>query len=361
MIINWARLQEKLLRKNTAIKLLLKRLSQLYGGAVRYRLLKSYRREGLRKKVPALVISVGNIVAGGAGKTPMVRWLARHFSAKGMKVSVVTRGYGRRRRNRNLVVLAGDSRNMSWKYVGDEPYMLFRQLNNVPVIVGKSRYRCAFEAIKRFGSEVIIMDDGFQHWALERDIDLVLLDCRKPFDNGYLIPLGRLREPVSHLVRADAIVLTRVPGEEIKRRTGRMLNSIFPGIPLFGSCHVPVAIRECATGIEHEPQFISGKRVLAFSGIATPEDFFETLKRSGAIVIETISFPDHYEYGEEDVIRIIDTAKRKKVDFVITTEKDEVKLTDYVQMFNGLYSLVIDIRFLNEKLFCDWLEKRANL
>ncbi len=360
-MFDWAGLQADMCRRNKIVLSFLAGLSFLYGKAVRYRLFRSYRRKGFRRTVPARVISVGNIVAGGTGKTPMVKWLCRYFQDKGLGVSVVTRGYGRRGKKDGVIVLAGDIRGLSWSEVGDEPYMLYRQLGNIPVVVGRDRYECASEAIRRFGSRIIIMDDGFQHWRLERDVDLVLLDCRKPFDNGFLIPLGKLREPVSHLVRSDAFILTRVPDSGGEKETKSLLNFIFPEIPVFGSNHVPVAIKKCDVGTVYKPELLRGKRVLAFSGIGNSESFFNMIRGCGTAVCETISFPDHHVYTGKDIKYVAETARKKKTDIVITTEKDEVKLADFTLVLDNLYSLTIDIKFSDEASFCEWLDRRINL
>ncbi len=360
-MVDWVGVQKKLWEDRGLLFKLLLPCSLVYERMVRYRLLKSYRSKKLRKKVPARVISVGNIVAGGTGKTPMVKWLCERLVNNGRSVCVVSRGYGRKSAKDDVIVLSKDNSSVSWTDVGDEPYMLSSQLKDVPILVGRNRFYCAREAVKRFNPDVIIMDDGFQHLALERDVDLVLLDCKTPFDNGYLIPLGRMREPVSHLVRADAFILTRVPDKSTGKRTEILLKSIFSDIPVFQTYHRATCVRNLKTGDQYEIDFLKGKRIMAFSGIGNPDAFTGILKECGALLAECVSFPDHYCYSKKDLDRLLETAEKNGVEAVITTEKDVVRLPCNLSNVENLFSLLIEVEFSGEALFCEWLEKRVGL
>jgi len=358
-VVDWSALQRKLVRKNRALNVCLRAISRVYGNATRYRLLKYYRNEKLRKRVPAKVISVGNIVAGGTGKTPVVMWLCKYLENKGFSVAVVSRGYGRKKGSKKVIVLQDKVSGMSWEEVGDEPYMLFRRLKSVPVVVGTDRYACAAEAIKNFNPDVIVMDDGFQHLRLERDVDLVLLDCEAPFDNGHLLPLGKLREPVSHLVRADAFILTRVG--ETEKEAASFFTYVFPGKPIFGCYHRPVSIKEVKTGTLRETGFLEGKNIVGLGGIGAPETFKKSLERLGANIKCFLAFPDHYAYSAKDVEKIVAIGEKYKVDAIVTTEKDEVRLLPFIVKFDNFFSLVIDVEFADEAAFRGWLERRICL
>jgi len=360
-MIDWDRLQNNLYSRNKVIRKSLDLCAQLYGKAVRRRLLKYYRSRNLRKRVPAKVISVGNIVAGGTGKTPMVRWLCKHFSDRGVSCAVVSRGYGRKRSKNDVTILNKSAHSRSWLDVGDEPYMLCRQLPDTPVLVGKNRYKCALEAIRHFGSRIIVMDDGFQHLSLERDLDLVLLDCERPFDNGHLIPLGKLREPISHLVRADVFILTRVPSARAEQNIRSFLNFVFPDIPVYGCFPRPVAVKQCLSEKRDPPEFLRNRDVLAFSGIGNPSSFAATLESCGARVRKALNFPDHYSYSAKDVNNILKEAKRAGVEAIITTEKDEIRLPSKIEIVKQFYCLVIEVQFTDEAEFCEWLDGRIGI
>ena len=187
-----------------------------------------------RRELPAHVISVGNLVVGGTGKTPMCLWLARFLHSLGWKPAILSRGYRRQQGGTVRVPSTGESSPAVLAF-GDEPVLLAHQAQPVPVWVGKDRWRAGALAIARDDANVLILDDGFQHLSLKRNLDLVLLDARTPLGNGAILPLGPLREPPEHLERADAIVLTRADIPEATSQTRAMIIGRFPGKPVF-SC-----------------------------------------------------------------------------------------------------------------------------
>ncbi|MFP4347000.1 MAG: tetraacyldisaccharide 4'-kinase, partial [Desulfococcaceae bacterium] len=211
--------------------------SVLYGGILELRA-RGYRRGILKsRRLSCRVISVGNITAGGAGKTPMTIYLSRALQRSGYRVAVVSRGYGGRAQKTGGIVSEPGRIRMGPETAGDEPFMMAQTLGKTPVLVGGDRYRSGITALKRFQPEIILLDDGFQHLKLKRDLDLVLLDCRRPVGNGRVLPRGPLREPLTALKRADAFVLTRCAGTAPDRED---VPPFLPlGKPIFRSVHRP--------------------------------------------------------------------------------------------------------------------------
>lgn len=294
------------------------------------------RKRGRQHKLPAFVVSVGNIEVGGTGKTPFTLWLAETLQKAGARVAVLSRGYGRRA-EAVARLPQGTMDSQVWegaagKY-GDEPVLLARRLPSVPVWVGRSRFIAGQKAMERDGPSVLILDDGFQHLGLHRDLDLVLLDAGQPFGNGHLLPLGSLREPIDHLSRASALVLTRATDEPAAARTRSFLAERFPGKPVFGCRH---RLTMLASGVGHSPVprgSLQGRRAVAFAGLARPEPFFESLGRliSGFAVVEAHAFPDHHAYTREDGEWLLARMRRCGASALVTTEKDWVRLPASLQ------------------------------
>lgn len=300
-------------------------------------------------------------MAGGTGKTPLARWLAEFLHSENQKPAILIRGYGKRGGNEVLCLGDGREKPVSWMCVGDEPYMLANQLPGVPILVGKGRYRSATIACREHDVRTLILDDGFQYLNLERDIDLVLLDCARPFDDGNLLPLGKLREPVSHLARASAFVLTRASNARERERSTDLLKQIFPSIPVFACSHYPVDVLELGEKTVHDIGWIESRRLLAFAGIGQPESFFEMLRALRGDLAETIAFPDHYPYKRKEMEKMVILAKRCHVNGIITTEKDAVRIPQDISPSIPLFVLRIDVTFWNESRFCTWLKTSMKL
>jgi tetraacyldisaccharide 4'-kinase len=270
------------------------------------------------------VISVGNLSFGGTGKTPTVIALVRDLVRLGRRPAVLSRGY--RRRNRDLVVVMGPHPKKGVDEVGDEPLEMARRLPGVPIVVDADRVRGGREAL-RLGADVVVLDDGFQHRRLERDLDLVLLDAGDPWGGGRLPPLGRLREPLHALRRASAVLVTKVPEDwqpvitDIRSR----LAQIAPGLPVFAVRMHLHRVRLPNEGWQG-PEVLKGKRVFAFAGLGRPSGFSTILEDAGAEVVATRWFPDHYRYTSDDVESVL--AGATAVDAApVTTAKDAVKLS----------------------------------
>lgn len=298
-------------------------LTPLYRSAVAARSA-AYRRGWLeRARLPVPVVSVGNLSFGGTGKTPTVIALVRDLVRLGRRPAVLTRGYGRRGRGQEVVV--GPAPRQSFAEVGDEPLEMAHRLPGVPVVVDADRARGGREA-KRLGADIVVLDDGFQHLALERDLDLVLLDAGDPWGGGRLPPLGRLREPVAALRRADAVLITKLPQEwrSVSARIEAEIEAIAPAMPVLGVRLRPSRVRT-PEGPALDAAVLDGRRVLAFAGLGRPEGFAATLVEAGAEVVRSMWFPDHHAYTARELAEL--TAAAEAAGAVpVTTAKDAVKL-----------------------------------
>jgi len=278
------------------------------------------------KRLPCVVISVGNIVAGGTGKTPAVIALAQLLQDASIRVAVISRGYRSTLRGQFTVISDGEKTLVSPEEAGDEAYLLARSLEGVPILIGKKRFEVGLEAIKRWKVDVIILDDGFQYWKLVRDLDIVTVDATQPFGTNRILPSGTLRESKSALRHADIILLTRVD-------QASNLNSVYTQIrkyairqPIVESLHAPYSLRPIGSTEILELDILEGKNVLAVCGIGNPDSFISTLRSLKTGRITLLDFPDHHEYTLADIKLILKKAEADRVDFIITTEKDEQKL-----------------------------------
>lgn len=305
-------------------------LSLLYTGAVNLRNLLYDRGILSVKKLPVPVISVGNLSVGGSGKTSLVRFLSQELG-RTLRVAVVMRGYKRKSKGTVLVSEWGRIRTDLWRS-GDEAYLLARQLKNTSVVVSESRFEGGLFAVKELGAQVIILDDGFQHRRLFRDIDIVLLRQRDLQDRP--IPAGLLREPLRNLERADAIVLAYQEIEPFEFGIGEkpvfrmfreftgLINSRFEAVPL---------------------EEIKDKEVIAFAGLGSNEQFFKILERLGFKLKKRLSFRDHYHYRD---------FRLEKDMTYITTPKDMVKLPPSENLYALDFSLRVDglLEFIHQRL-----------
>lgn len=301
-------------------------ISWIYGVIIWVR--KALYQRGFFKarQLPCKIISVGNITLGGTGKTPLVVTLARELQQRGLSVGILSRGYKGMKEKTGGVLSDGKKTYLTPAEAGDEPCMMAMMLSGVPVLVGKKRYEMGVYAHERFGMDVLILDDGFQHLRIKRDVDIVLVDARRGFGNGRLFPRGPLREPLRCLRRASMLVLTKTEPSQPLAEIERVIRDLAPVVPLYHSRYKPIALVGGASGKDLPPQSIQGKKILAFAGIADPGYFVFLLKGLGADVVKEIHFPDHYNYKLEDVMMMREY--RDRVDLCVTTEKDFVKLQE---------------------------------
>lgn len=294
--------------------LLLWPLSLLYGAVVQLRA--ALYRVGLKSSYRAAVpvISVGNLTVGGTGKTPVVDAVVRKLVEKGLRVAVVSRGYGGTYRDAVGCVAAGDGRlAMSAGEAGDEPCLLARRNPTLRVYVARTR-ALGVQAAEQAGAQVVVLDDGFQHLAVQRDLDIVLLDSRAPFGNGCLLPAGPLRESPLALRRAGLVVMTHAEERGELRFDGPVIR-----------CRHRLADRLLTLDGRVLPwSVVDGENVVAFAGIARPDDFFAALRARGAVMTATLALDDHAPYRGEELNRLVQSCQNVK--FLITTEKDAVKL-----------------------------------
>lgn len=301
---------------------MLRALSYVYRAGLRLYLLPFDLGIRQRKRLPVPVISIGNITMGGTGKTPMTRYVCEGLVSREWQPAVLSYGYGGSRSGKFSVVSATSARE-----VGDEPAMLASKLPGVPVLVGKHRYEGGLHAVREFGADIVVLDDGLQVWKLHRDLDIVLVDGTRPFDNGWTLPAGKLREPISALRRADCVVITGLdPGDASLTGIADRIRRISPAMAVFSARHTPHALYAVDDDAEVGLNRIQGQKVFALSSIAHPDSFERTLAETGAVVAGAERYPDHYLYTQEDVARIENKAKVCGAELIVTTEKDGVKL-----------------------------------
>lgn len=271
------------------------------------------------KRLPRPVISIGNITVGGTGKTPVTACIARLLIERGFKIAVLSRGYGGSLEGQTAIVSDGKNILHTAIECGDEPYLLATTVPGLMVIIGSNRHSAGMLAMKELKPDVFLLDDGFQHLSLARDMNILLLDARRPFGNGRCLPAGLLREPESAARRADWIIHTRreetatdIPGLE--------------HIPQISACHELTDAIPLAGGDSMPLQALAGSRIIAFAGIAEPESFFDGLRNCGINLATTISLPDHAVYNTETVATIAQAAQTHDAVYILTTEKDGVKL-----------------------------------
>jgi tetraacyldisaccharide 4'-kinase len=334
-----------------------------------------YRRQFFAsKRLPCKVISVGNITVGGTGKTPMTMYVANRMKHFGYRVAVVSRGYKGGAEQTETVVSDGQQIMMGPKTAGDEPYMHACRLPGIAVIVGKNRYAAGRLAMNTIQPDVIVLDDGFQHMRLARDIDLVLLDFRRPFGNLHLLPRGTLREPLKSLTRADAFIMTRStanPQSENSPAADR-LKSIAPHCPVFLSshklyfCSVPRRTKVSLTDLTRQagsklPDILARRRVLAFSGLARNDDFKQSIDDFQCDVTRFFQFTDHHPYSDSDFRSIAQAAKQTSAEFLITTEKDYARIAQRTDWPLELIVIGVEISFgKDEERFDEFLKERLS-
>jgi tetraacyldisaccharide 4'-kinase len=326
-----------------SLETLLQGFSVIYGTLVQLKTAAFNRKIRAQKALPCAVISIGNITVGGTGKTPMAIYLARLVTSLGYRVVILSRGYKGSAEKTGGIVGNGKALLMSPAQAGDEPIMMASTLKGVPVVVGRNRYEAGNRAIMAFSPDVIILDDGFQHLKLARDINLVLVDHHRPFGNRHLLPRGPLREPVSAIKRADIIIETRCdvptkPGVEL----GKTMQRLSLKTPVYQSSHIPDIVHIVSgkrpslpnlgtSGQACSLSLLQGKRAFVFSGIADNRNFHRTLTGIGCHFSGFREFPDHYNFCESDLAAIANSAIDRKAELILTTQKDAVRIPTGVQ------------------------------
>jgi tetraacyldisaccharide 4'-kinase len=319
------------------------------------------------------VIAIGNLTVGGTGKTPVVEKFARELQDQGRTVAILSRGYRskppplrQRLVNKILfredstpprVVSDGKSLLLDSETAGDEPYMLASNLKDVVVLVDKDRVKSGRYAIEKFGCDTLLLDDGFQYWKLRgRRQDIVLVDRQQPFGNERLLPRGTLREPPSHLSRANTIFITKSDGntEALRQR----INQYNPTAGIIECIHHPLYFEDVFTGHRHGLDLIRGRKVATLSGIAQPESFEESLPTLGGTVVYTKRFADHHRFTQQEILNAINRGKKRQAEFIVTTQKDAVRFPKIDRRDLPIYFMRVEIKIMSgAKDFHDCVRK----
>lgn len=312
----------------------LKAVSCIFGAvvAIRYFLYST----GIMRRYPLgiQVISIGNVTAGGTGKTPVTEIFARTLAAEGRKVAILSRGYRRKEApwwqrvfmqvvTPPLVVSDGKHVLLDSAVGGDEPYMLASNLPGVAVVVDRNRVKAGRYAIKRLGCDTLILDDGFQYQKLKHSVEVVLVDSTNPFGNGHMLPRGVLREPARNLKRADIIFLTKCRGDvsAVKAEIRRYNDTA----EIVECNHTPKSLKDVWSREEYPLSWLEGKTVCTLSGIASPKGFENSLRRLGAKVVWCERYADHHRYDSSEILYALNRTADMGSDALVTTEKDAVR------------------------------------
>ncbi len=315
------------------LKIALFVLSFFYWTAIKA-ILWLYRQKILKvKRLPKIVFSVGNITLGGVGKTPLVRLIATMLKKHNLKPVILTRGY-----------MAGGKSS-------DEAQMLQNQLKDVPILVGADRYKTAQNFLREKIADVFILDDGFQHWHLFRNFNIVVIDSVNPFGNLFVLPRGILREPVDSLKRANIFVLTKTDlGKDNLKDIYQKIKQFQPTATIVETIHDPVSLININNqGDQKGLTFIDNQDVCLFSGIGDPRSFEESAKSAGAKIKKHFAFMDHHAFLKDDIEKIVHHCRVQNIKTLITTEKDAVRLTEWLYLFPRefhVFVLEIELKIL---------------
>ena len=302
------------------------------------------------------VISIGNVTAGGTGKTPVTEIFARELAKAGRKVAILSRGYRRKeapwwqRMFRNVIekpVVVSDGRQILVDAAtgGDEPYMLAANLPGVCVLVDRNRVKSGRYAISHFGCDTLILDDGFQYQRLRHSHEVVLVDSTNPIGNGHMLPRGILREPAKHLARADVVFITKCSGDQSDIR--RLVQRYNPRAEIIECRHAPRLLKDVWSREELPLDWLKGKTLTTLSGIAVPQGFEDSLRKLGARVIWCERYADHHRYDASEIIFALNKTADLHADALITTEKDAVRFPRLEKTPVPCYYLRVDIEIMS--------------
>lgn len=275
------------------------------------------------------VISVGNITTGGTGKTPLVEWVCRVLANEGYKVCILTRGYGRTDSKSRVVVSNGSEILADAATSGDEPFMLAERLIGVAAVISDPNRVAAGEwAIENFGTDVFVLDDGFQHLRLARDLNIITIDATNPWGGGHHLPYGRLRESRRGIKRADCIVITRAEQSQGLKRLREEIQELSDGKPTFLSDMRLKGFRRVSPGPQGRTEAVP-QTIAAFCAVGNPEAFLNQLRQENVNVVLSRAFPDHHRYTQVDIDSVVQEAKQLGARGIVTTAKDAVKLRSF--------------------------------
>ncbi|MBP2649997.1 MAG: lpxK [Firmicutes bacterium] len=354
------------------VLLLLKGMSYLYGLAVRTKL--GLYKCGLvrQHRLPCRVISLGNITVGGTGKTPTAQLLATAIRDMGYRVVILNRGYRSSWQGQIGLVSDGRRMYMSVNEAGDEAYLLAKNLPGVSVVIGKNRTITGDYAVENLNADVIILDDGYQHWQLARDLDIVLIDAINVFGNNCLLPRGTLREPLRNLNRAGAFLLTKVDqatddGKDIIKGALAKYNKKALVVESIHNTRYFIEVEDWYKGVRPEKVMLEaakGHKLLVFSAIGNPGSFEQTIWDLGGEVVATERFPDHHDYTMAEMQAVMQEAQDKNAYALVTTEKDAVKIpSEFIHSDRPLpiYVSVMEVQFIDgQQQLMDLIKQVAN-
>lgn len=371
------RLEQKLLKviskevrgkRASCLRGFLKSLSWLFSALVQLRLLLFKHRIIRASTLGCQVISVGNVTVGGTGKTPIVETFARSLQQKGRKVAILSRGYKSKKtplwekllkKEERLprVVSDGQRLLLNSNLAGDEPYMLASNLPDVVVLVDKDRVKAGKYAIKKFGCDTLVLDDGFQYLKLQHRMDIVLVDYTNPFGYNRVLPRGLLREPMRNLKRAGFIFITKCPPEgapELKAK----LRELNKHAEISECRHSTKYLENLYTRERVELRFLNGKKVAAVSGIAVPEGFENGVRNLGAEIVHSAQYADHHRYSQQEIIETINRSVEAGAEMIITTEKDAVRFPLIDRCDLPVLFLRVEIEMLSgADAFEEWIDR----
>ena len=317
--------------------------SQIYKAIVLLRL-KCYKNGWLKTHQPETpVISVGNLTVGGTGKTPVVDFLVKEIQNQKKYPAILSRGYRRKDGSTQQRVRFCEDSTIDPDIIGDEPFLLALRNPEVPVYVGSSRITAAHSAEIRDHPDVLILDDAYQHLAIRRDLNILLIDAERGLGNGSLLPLGILREPEDQWVRADVIIITKTNMAASDSVMQMLKNELKVNCPVFKFSFEPQRLSRLDGQAQLNVLQLKGKRLLLTSGIAQPAGFGLLLEQQGGNVIRKLEFQDHHDYVFKDVQKILHEQEKLQPDYIVTTEKDAVKLRKFPELLEKLWILEIGV------------------
>jgi len=336
---------------NSAATLALTPLGKVYGVAMKAR--RALYRSGRFRvhELGAQVISVGNLTTGGTGKTPLVEWIASELAQTGRRVCILTRGYGRRNASARVIVSDGNQIITDAAQAGDEPLLLAERLKGrAAVISDADRIAAARWALENLRSDVFILDDGFQHLRVARNLNILTIDATNPWGNGKLLPAGVLRESPTEIERADCIVITRSDDPDASEVLQREIAALSKGRPVFSS-RMKLSRLRAVQGNQVQPltaDEIKTSRIGAFCALGNPESFFSLLRTSGFTLAHARAFRDHHLYSQKDIDLVVREASARDAQVLLTTAKDEVKLRS-LNLELPCYTADIEIEIDNQE------------
>lgn len=332
--------------------------AKLYELAVRLRVA-SYETEYRKpKRLDATVIGVGNITLGGTGKTPMVAYIARYIKSEDHSVAILTRGYGRESSGMLKLNTSRESStndqpdaqlNNSYSEFGDEPLMLAHALPDIPIVINKDRYDGGRWAIDTLGAEVLVLDDAYQHLALARDLNILLVDATDPFGGFEMVPFGRLREPLYAIKRADLVIITRADKPFDQAQTNAIIKHFCGNkVPVMYAYSSITGLRHIETAEVYETNQFTGWNAALMCGIGNPHAFADDILQVGINIVSENFFPDHHAFTQQDLDRVTHAAQDAGADLIVTTEKDAVRLEGVKHGAVPIYAAQLEIQSEDE-------------